>query len=203
MSEKPAASTMPPPPSATRIKPTPEEVTYVLDHGYGDPPPMDPRDAVTELGGLIHELGVAVLLSNKLSEEDEVADDLYHQLFMVRDRLRAVYMALPGSNRAAGRRIEETAIGPFDPSPRYDRFDEASTATLLVQSIAPINSDEVVADALEQLGGELTVFAETLGGQSRITPDILYRVATGYEQRVRVLSAIARKTLRAAAGRAA
>ena len=151
---------------------------------------------------MINLLGVATLAARDLDdEEDSPANDLHTMLFDLRLRMRGVYDAHQASKgpvakpRGRTERPEAAAIGDFDPNPGH--LDDASTATMLAQTLAPFGTNELLPMGIAHVADELAVLAQALESRSPIDVDqsALYAVVSGYERRLRVLSAIARKTI--------
>lgn len=196
MTEKPTASTMPPP-SGSRPVETAPRVQFTPE--------------LRELQEVVAELG-AIAQDNTVETDDpRVACERAAQLtgealWWIRKVAEvAATTGEPAATSKATRRAyaEEAAIGTYDPWPALDELDQASTASLLVQCVAPVFGDELLADGLDQLAAEMIILANAvLNDEINTSSDIVHRVVYGYEHRVRVLAAIARKTLRAV-GRAA
>lgn len=109
-------------------------------------------------------------------------------------------VTMPPSGERRRALIEDVAIGAFEPTVQDGEMHKASTATMLVAALSPVDGHDPVPNALEQLALELDVLGSYLlesDRSPRLRGETLYNVVQGYATRLQVIAAIARRTLAA------
>lgn len=195
MAEKTAASTMPPP-SGTRLR----KATAV------DFAAM--RECLQQLGADAQEWSTIADNPGATARAAELTGEAFAWLASFERAWSAVTapfdsQAVPGVLRP-GRAAEAAALGAdYVALPDSGDLEKESLGTLLAQTLAPHASDEVIAGGICQVADDLNVLYIALGsaGYVALPLDRAAEAVSVCERRLRVVAAIARKTIGAIEGR--